>query len=390
MSITTRVLFVGCLLLGIAEADAAPPKLASVAPAAVGLQADKLAEIEVVVTEAIAADKLPGCVIAIGRDSRLAYLRAFGNRAIEPEPVLMTTDTVFDLASLTKPISTATSVMLLVERGQLKLTDKVAQHLPEFGAEGKDVVTVEQLLIHQGGLIADNKLADYQDGFELGWQRVCALKPLSVPGTKFVYSDVGFIVLGELVKRVGTKPLDEFAKSEIFEPLGMSETGYRPADSLKIRAAPTQKRNDEWMRGDVHDPRAFLMGGVAGHAGLFSTAEDLARYAAMMANGGEYSGVRVLSRDTCQQMIEARMVSTGKRALGWDVRTGFSTNRGETMSERAFGHGGFTGTAIWIDPETKLFVIFLSNRVHPNGKGLVNPLAGKVGSIAAGAIEAQP
>lgn len=365
---------------------AEPSKLSVVAPLDVKLDDKKLVEIEPLVMQAIGERKLPGCVIAIGRDSRIAYLRAFGNRALEPEVVPMTIDTVFDVASLTKPIATATCVMKLIESGRLKLSDRVSQHLPDFTSEGKDAITVEQLLIHQGGLIADNALADYQLGPETAWQRIAALKLTAPIGTKFIYSDVSFIVLGELVRRVSSKPLDEFAQQEIFKPLGMSESGYRPTAALKQRAAPTERRNGEWIKGDVHDPRAHLLGGVAGHAGLFSTIEDLARYAAMMANGGEYNGVRVLQEVTWREMTTAREVSSGKRGLGWDMKTGYSSNRGATMSERAFGHGGFTGTALWIDPETKLFVIFLSNRVHPNGKGLVNPLAGKIGTIAADAV----
>lgn len=364
----------------------APPPLNVVAPRDLGLDESKLGEIEAVVSQAIDERKCPGCVVAIGRNSQLGYLRAFGNRALEPAPTPMTIDTVFDLASLTKPMATATSVMKLVEAGKLKLSDRVSQHLPEFGSEGKDVITVEQLLIHQGGLIADNSIADYQLGPATAWQRVAGLKLTAPVGTKFIYSDVGFIVLGELVRRVAGQPIDEFSKREIFVPLGMSETGYRPNADLRLRAAPTERRNNEWIQGEVHDPRAYLMEGVAGHAGLFSTATDVARYAAMMANSGEYAGARILKEETWREMTTARSVSSGKRGLGWDMKTGYSTNRGTTMSDRAFGHGGFTGTALWIDSETKLFVIFLSNRVHPNGKGMVNPLAGRIGTIAADSI----
>lgn len=378
--------FVTCLGdPGLSEA-AEPARLPIVAPHDVQLDATKLNEIEPVVMQAIAEKKLPGCVILIGRDARIAYWRAFGQRAVEPDAVPMVNDTVFDLASLTKPIATATSVMKLLEQGRLKLTDRVSQHLPEFTAEGKDLITVEQLLIHQGGLIADNSLKDYQLGPETAWQRIAALKLSAPVGTKFIYSDVGFIVLGELVRRVSGQPLDQFAQQTIFKPLGMSETGYRPAESLRQRAAPTERRNEQWIKGEVHDPRAHLLGGVAGHAGLFSTAEDLARYAAMMAHRGEYAGVRVLQETTWREMTTARTVSSGQRGLGWDMQTGYSTNRGTSMSEHAFGHGGFTGTALWVDPHTKLFVIFLSNRVHPHGKGLVNPLAGRIGTIAADAI----
>lgn len=380
-----RFLMAVVLLLLMHASDGAAAgefELPLVQPEAIGFDSRVLEEIEPAIQEGLQAKQLPGCVVAIGRGTCLAYLRAFGHRAIEPEPIPMTTDTVFDLASLTKPIATATSVMRLVDLGYLRITDRVADHLPEFATEGKDVITIEHLLIHQGGLIADNALADYQLGPSVAWERVAGLKLKAPVGTKFIYSDVGFIVLGELVRRVSHESLADFSRRQIFCPLGMCETSYLPNESLRLRAAPTERRNNAWMQGEVHDPRAHLMQGVAGHAGLFSTARDLAKYAAAMANGGELWGGRILCPCTWSDMTTPREVSSGKRALGWDVRTGYSSNRGEGMSDRAFGHGGFTGTAMWIDPETKLFVIFLSNRVHPNGKGAVNPLAGRIGGIA--------
>jgi CubicO group peptidase (beta-lactamase class C family) len=198
---------------------------------------------------------------------------------------------------------------------------------------------------------------------------------------------VNYIVLAELVRRVSGQDIHQFTQEHLFSPLGMHESGYLPNEPLRLRAAPTQERNGQWMRGEVHDPRAFALGGIAGHAGLFSTAEDLAVYAQMMLNQGTYGEVRILSSATCDLMTRTYTVSSGLRGLGWDKQTGFSSNRGELMSERAFGHGGFTGTGLWIDPEHQLFVIFLSNRVHPDGKGLVNPLIGRIGTIAVAAID---
>lgn len=356
------------------------------APKEVGLDAAQLDRIGGVVQEALDQKRMPGCVVCIGRQGRIAFLRAYGNKQIEPEPAPMTTDTVFDLASLTKPIATATSVMLLVERGQVRLSDKVAAHLPEFGQNGKDDLTVLQLLTHQSGLVADNPLSDYADGSEKSWERIFALGLENEPGAKFLYSDVSFLVLGELVRRLSGKDVHEFSQENIFRPLGMAETGYLPPEELRKRAAPTEKRDDHWMQGEVHDPRAYALGGVAGHAGLFSTAEDLAIYAAMMAGRGRFGETTILSEPAWREMTGPHEVSSGVRGLGWDKKTGYSSNRGELLSTAAFGHGGFTGTAIWIDPELDLFVIFLSNRVHPNGKGLVNPLAGRIGTIAAAAI----
>jgi CubicO group peptidase (beta-lactamase class C family) len=205
-------------------------------------------------------------------------------------------------------------------------------------------------------------------------------------GERFIYSDVGFEVLGKLVERVGAQPLDEFLAKNVFAPLGMHNTGYRPTAELRARAAPTQQRDGTLLQGEVHDPRAHLLGGVAGHAGLFSTAEDLAIYAQMLLNRGEYCGVRVLKPETVDEMFRPREVP-GKslRALGWDVRSGFSSNRGDGLSDRAVGHGGFTGTVLWIDPQRDLYYIFLASRLYPDGQGNVNKLAGEIGTIIADA-----
>jgi uncharacterized protein YbbC (DUF1343 family)/CubicO group peptidase (beta-lactamase class C family) len=290
------------------------------------------------------------------------------------------------MASLTKPVATATSTMILVERGQLRLIDKVAEYFPEFAAHDKQDVTIEHLLTHTGGLIPDNKLADYDDGWKLAGPRINDLKPLAPAGEKFKYSDVGFILLGKIIEKVAGRPVDEFAKQEIYSKLGMNETGYLPSKELQTRAATTEKSGGKWLRGTVHDPRAAKMGGVAGHAGLFSTAEDLAVYAQMMLGEGQYGGVRVLSPATVAEMTRPRDSGGQLRGLGWDCRSAYSRNRGELMSPKAFGHGGFTGTAMWIDPDLDLYVIFLSNRLHPDGKGEVNTLAGRIGTIASAAL----
>jgi uncharacterized protein YbbC (DUF1343 family) len=262
----------------------------------------------------------------------------------------------------------------------------VADYEPEFGQNGKENITVFQLLIHQGGLIPDNSLADYRRGPDQAWARIYALKPRTPPGSRFVYSDVGYLVLGELVRRVSGQNVHEFSRDHIFQPLGMNETGFLPSEPLRKRAAPTEKRNGRWMQGEVHDPRAHLLGGVAGHAGLFSTANDLAVYAQMMLGGGRFGDQRVLHERTVAIMTRGYRVSRGFRGLGWDSKSGYSSNRGESFSVRAFGHGGFTGTVMWMDPELELFVIFLSNRLHPDGKGSVNSLAGRIGTMAADAV----
>jgi uncharacterized protein YbbC (DUF1343 family) len=332
---------------------------------------------------------MPGCVVCIGRRDGIALLKAYGRRAVAPADEPMTTDTVFDLASITKPVATATAVMRLVEEGRLRLSDPVATHIPEFAAAGKEKLSVHDLLTHQSGLIADNPIGDYADGPDAAFERIWKLAPLHPAGEKFIYSDVNFIVLGRLVERITGESLDAFTTRVTFAPLGMTETGYRPAAALRGRCAPTEERDGGWMRGDVHDPRCWKLGGVAGHAGLFGTATDLARYATMMLADGSLDGARVLAAPTVATMTRGwRIPGGGVRGLGWDKRSPLSSNRGDLLTEAAFGHGGFTGTALWIDPGLDLYVIFLSNRVHPDGKGLVNPLIARIASCAAGAIVA--
>ncbi len=375
--------FSACLTFVMAASAAGLPHAE---PAAARMDAAKLAQIDAIVAEGIEQKKMPGCVVCIGRRGKIVLLRAYGNKQVKPAEVPMTTDTVFDLASITKPMATATSIMLLVERGQLKLDDKVTAIIPDFAANGKEGITIHDLLIHQSGLLPDNALADYDDGPEAAIQKICALKLQAPTGSKFIYSDVNFILLGEIVRRTSGKTVHEFSRDNIFQPLGMKETGYLPDEALRARAAPTEERDGHLMQGEVHDPRAFQLGGVAGHAGLFSTAEDIAIFAQMMLGRGDYQGTRIMSPETFALMTRGEKVSSGIRGLGWDKRTGYSINRGKGLSDAAFGHGGFTGTVLWIDPELELFVIFLSNRVHPDGKGLVNPLAGKIGTVAAEAI----
>ena len=337
--------------------------------------------IDGLVAEALAQNKLPGCVVVVGRRSGVIYQKAFGARALLPEREAMTVDTVFDLASLTKPVATAASIMVLVEKGKLDLDERVAHYLPAFAASGKSAITIRQLLTHVSGLPAETPVADYALGRAQALKRISALGLKAAPGTKLVYSDVGYLILEEVVRQVTSQDLANFAAAAIFRPLGMTETGFLPAAEFRVRVAPTEMRNDVWMRGEVHDPRAFRLGGIAGHAGLFSTAKDLTVFARMFLGGGEVDGKRVLSARTVAAMLAPHDVPGGIRALGWDMQSGYSSNRGTSFSRRAVGHGGYTGTSMWIDPEQDLFVIFLSNRVHPDGKGQVNPLAGAIGTL---------
>src|SRR5262249_33056772 len=336
------------------------------APEAVGMDAAQLARIDEIVAQGLAEKRMPGCVVCIGRHGKIVLLKAYGNKQVRPAEVPMTTDTVFDMASITKPVATATSVMLLVERGQLKLGQRVADFIPEFAVNEKGEITIFDLLTHQSGLLPDNALADYENGPEEAFKKICELKLQAPTGTRFIYSDVNFILLGEIVRRVSGKTVHEFSHENIYQPLGMKETGYLPPEELRKRAAPTEEREGRWMQGEVHDPRAYKLGGVAGHAGLFSTAEDLAIYAQMMIGSGQYNGVRILAPRPVARMTRSYKILGGARStmegvpnnppaylrgLGWDKRTGYSINRGELMSDSAFGHGGFTGTVLWIDPE---------------------------------------
>jgi uncharacterized protein YbbC (DUF1343 family) len=348
--------------------------------------------VDELVKTGIAEHKMPGCVICVGRHDKIMLLKAYGNKRLEPDIEPMTVDTLFDMASITKPVATATSVMKLIEHGKLSLSDKVSTVFPDFAQNGKDSITIFDLLVHQSGLIADNPMADYEDGPEAAWRRICSLSLVAPVGTAFKYSDVNFIVLGKIVEKLSGEGLDEYSRKNIFIPLGMDETGYRPGAELRARAAPTEKRNDTWMQGEVHDPRAYALGGVAGHAGLFSSAKNMATYAQMMLNQGQQvmpdgKGTRILSQSTVAVMTRGYTVPGGVRGLGWDKQTSFSSNRGDLLSMSAFGHGGFTGNVLWIDPEKDLFFLFLSNRVHPHGKGLVNGLAGKILNAVVALVE---
>jgi CubicO group peptidase (beta-lactamase class C family) len=307
---------------------------------------------------------------------------------VEPTPEPLTVDTIFDLASITKPVATATAIHLLLQEGQLTLDDPVTRWLPDFGQNGKEAVTVRHLLTHTSGLIPDNALADYLQGPAKAFENIHAL-PLRTPaGSRFAYSDVGFLVLGELVEKVSGQSLADFTRARLFLPCGMHDTAFNPPADWRPRIAPTHKREDNWIRGEVHDPRAYALGGTAGHAGLFSTADDLARFGQMLIQQGELDGQRILEPATVTAMFQTERVSSGLRALGWDKDSPYSSNRGDLLSQAAIGHGGFTGTVFWIDPEQQLVLVFLASRLHPKGEGNVNALAGRVFTIAAAALPA--
>ena len=343
----------------------------------------RLARIDAVVTEAIAAHQLPGAVVAVGRGDTIGLRKAYGQRAVQPAAEPMTLDTIFDVASLTKVVATTPLVMMLVEEGRIRLTDPVASFIPEFAKYGKNRVTVRDLLTHMSGLRPDLDLADSWTGHDEAIRLATEEVLTDPPGRRFVYSDINFFLLGEIVSRVTGKPLETVVRDRLFQPLGMNDTMFLPAKALEPRIAPT-----EGLRGVVHDPTARRMGGVAGHAGVFSTADDLTRFARMMTGEGALGAVRVLSPLTVARMTSPATPAgeANVRGLGWDIDSSYSANRGEFMPAGSYGHTGFTGTSIWIDPATGLYVIFLSNRVHPDGKGDVTPLRARVATIAASSL----
>jgi uncharacterized protein YbbC (DUF1343 family)/CubicO group peptidase (beta-lactamase class C family) len=413
-----------CFYLCLSVANILAQGLPVAAPQTVGMNAAKLNQIDALVEADIAAKKLPGAVVLVGHKGKIVFRKAYGNRSLVPTVEKMTVDTIFDVASLTKPIATATSIMILVEQGKLRLNDTIGKFIPDIDDENAKKVTIQQLLTHTSGYAPDFDLREKWTGRDGMLAALKREKLRTPPGTKFVYSDIGFIVLGEIVQRVTGKNLFYFSKKEIFSKFFEHDNGFLPLSLAGVDLYPddlasftivekilaptenvrgqnnylgskfegTDQSGDKILRGKVHDPTAFRMNGIAGHAGLFSTADDLARYCQMILNGGTLDGKRVMSAQTVAKMTAPIVVSEGgaSRGLGWDINTSFSSNRGELFPLGSFGHTGFTGTSVWIDRVSQTFVVFLSNRVHPDGKGDVTPLRAKVATVVASAVEDTP
>ncbi|MCJ7503162.1 MAG: DUF1343 domain-containing protein [Acidobacteriia bacterium] len=368
-----------------------PPSACAAVNSASDLSEAQLAPLASVIEEAIRTGRCPGAVVLVGQQGRVVCRRAFGNRAVVPQQVRMTPDTIFDLASLTKVIATTTAVMQLVERGMISLEDPVADYWPEFKAHGKEDITVRELLTHYSGLRPDLDLKPEWSGYETALPMIVEETPVAVPGTRFIYSDINFETLGEIVRRVSGQPLELFCAQNIFQPLGMTDTFFSPPPAVHDRIAPTQYQLGEtgkMLWGEVHDPTAYNMGGVAGHAGLFSTADDLAIFAQLLLNGGTRAGARVLSPLTVEKMTTPQAPPDAMilRGLGWDIDSPYASNRGELYPLGSYGHTGWTGTSIWIDPVSRTYVILLTNRVHPDGKGDVVGLRTRVASVVAAAL----
>jgi beta-glucosidase-like glycosyl hydrolase/CubicO group peptidase (beta-lactamase class C family) len=336
-------------------------------PEDVGFRAGGLAEAEAIVARHAGEKAYPGGVLAVGRDGALVELRPFGRLSYDADAPDVAADSVYDLASLTKIVATTTMAMILVDEEKLDIDKPVSAFLPKWKGGGRERVTVFHLLTHSSGLDAVAPLYKELKGKAAFVERIESLPLAYEPGTKSVYSDLGEILLGEVLERVAGEPLDAFVKRRVLDPLGMKDTTWKPGPELLPRIAPTER--DPWrgrlLRGEVHDENAFAMGGIAPHAGLFGTASDLARFAQMMLNGGVYDQRRIASRATVERFTRRAGVPGSSRALGWDTPAPGSS-AGTRMSASAFGHTGFTGTSLWIDPERRLFVILLTNRVHPS------------------------
>lgn len=368
----------GCML--VAAEGVSATAAAKSAATSVRLQA-----VDAAIERAIQEGNIPGAVLVVGHNGHVIYRKAYGSRALEPRREPMTPNTIFDVASMTKVIVTTTAVMQLVEQGRVRLNDPVAKYLPEFAQNGKEDITVRQLLTHFSGLEPDLDLKTPWEGKETAYRMAFAETPEDTPGSKFTYSDINFIVLGALVERVSSETLDEYAERHIFAPLKMTHTRYLPPAAWWRGIAPTQyDENEHMLRGVVHDPTARRMGGVAGHAGLFSTADDLAKFAQALLDGGD----GILSRLSVEKMTSPEQPPSAPvlRGFGWDIDSPYSTNRGDLLPIGSYGHTGFTGTSLWIDPTTQTYIILLTNAVHPRGQGSAIALRSEVATAIAAAL----
>ena len=353
----------------------------------------RLSVLDPIVNDAIALQQIPGAVLIVGHDGKVVYRKAYGSRAIVPRRESMTLDTIFDCASLTKVVVTTTAVMQLWEQGKVRLADPVAKYFPEFAQNAKQDITVRQLLVHYSGLAADLDLREKWEGKETAYKLAFEMAPENPPGSGFLYSDVDFIVLGALVEKLSGESLDGYAAKHIFAPLNMNETRFLPPSDWLSRIAPTEDETHHPLQGIVHDPTARRMGGVAGHAGLFSTGDDLAIFAQALLEGGH----GVLTPATVAKMTAPQQPATATtlRGFGWDIDSPLSTNRGELLPVGSFGHTGYTGTSLWIDPATRTYIILLTNAVHMGAvpgheSGSAVSLRTKVATAVAAALALDP
>src|SRR5258708_2183586 len=363
-----RLLVVGLICqAAVACATATTPASAAPPAGSAAVSSGQTAQaISAIGNEEIAAGHLVGGVVVLGIGDRIVLRQAYGQRSVTPDVTPATLDTIYDAASLTKVMATAVAIQQLVEQGKINLDQPAATYWPAFAANGKGAITVRQLMTHYAALpagIPTRGWSDYQGALDA----IVALKPVAPAGTRFNYSDVDFIVLGEIVRRVSGQPLETYAAQHIFQPLGMRDTTFLPSPSLRDRIAPADLEGSELRWGDVQDPIAYRMGGVAGHAGVFTTADDLTKFAQMMLAGGK----NVLKPASVAAMTTPQSPPGGAalRGLGWDIDSPYAVWFAPSFSTHSYGHTGYTGTAIWADPETKTFLTVLTNRLHPDGKG---------------------
>jgi len=346
-------------------------------------RAEHLAQIDGIVAEEIEAGHVPGAVVLVGRSNKILYCKAFGLAVAEPYRADMRTDSVFDLASLSKPVATATSVMILADRGKLSLDDHVRDWVPAFACGGKEDARIRHLLTHTSGLPAYTNAATLQEQYgnpcpEKVIEKICSLEAASAPGEQFKYSCLGYITLAKIVEIAAGQGIDEFARQNIFAPLRMKHTTYNPPQSWEDRIAATEIVDGVLLRGTVHDPLARLMAGVSGNAGVFSSASDLSIYCRMLLNEGKWKGRRILSRAAVKRLTTEH--SHG-RALGFDVNSGYAWIKGAHASQEAFCHSGYTGISLVCDPACRTYVIILTNRAHPADKGSAKPIRTRIADV---------
>ena len=342
-------------------------------------------DVDAAIDTAVSSGLIPGAVLVVGHNRQVVYRKAYGSRALAPHREPMTVDTIFDAASLTKVVATTPSLMKLFERGKIRLDDPVTKYLPEFQG-GKSDITIRLLMTHFSGLPPDIDLAP-NAGYQVALEKCLNTVPVAPPGARFIYSDINFQLLGEIVRRLSGESLAQFASEQIYAPLGMTDSSFLPPASLRPRIAPTETDPATKLpfRGVVHDPRSRFMGGIAGHAGLFTTGDDLAKYAEMLLGLGELTGVRIFNPLTVKKFTEPGSPADQPilRGLGWDIDSPYSSNRGELFPIGSYGHTGYTGTSLWIDPVTNTFVVLLTNVVHPNGVKSLTSLRSRVATAIA-------
>jgi CubicO group peptidase (beta-lactamase class C family) len=395
----TLLMVIVIIFAGLAGCDQAPsptakklaePVILPKSAPAISLEMENplYAQIEVAAQKEIDAGHIPGAVVLVGHYGRIVYRKAFGQRCIEPQPQSMTVDTIFDIASLTKVVATTTAIMQLSDLSLLLIDDPVAKYWPEFGQKGKTEITLRQLLTHTSGLREGINPRTHWSDYQGALQAIAMDQPLRPPGTEFRYSDVNFIVLGEIVRRVSGQHLEVYCAEKIFKPLKMRQTSFNPPGTWKARTAPCNVVEGHLRWGEVQDPTAHHLGGVSGNSGVFSTADDLAIFAQMVLDGGENQGKRILSYKAVAAMARPQNVgrSDTRRGLGWDIHSPFSKEFNTSFPAGSFGHTGYTGTSIWIEPRSKTYLIILTNRLHPNGKGQVKLLRAKIAAAVAAAV----